>query len=60
MIRNKYWLLILVLLLFGCAQTQPAAPIYDAKADAHRDVSRAIAEAETAKKHVVLIFGADW
>jgi uncharacterized lipoprotein YmbA len=60
MIRNKYWLLILALLLLGCARTQPTARIYDAKADAHRDVAGAIATTGQGEKNVVLIFGADW
>lgn len=60
MSRNQYWLPLLVLLLLGCARTESTAPIYDEKADAHRDISAAIANAEKAKKNVVLVFGADW
>jgi hypothetical protein len=60
MTRNKYWLPLLVLLLFGCARMESTKPIYDEKADAHRDVSGAIPNAERTKKNIVLIFGANW
>lgn len=59
-IRNKYWLPILLLLLLGCARTQSTPPIYDKKANAHRDISAAITDAKGSKKNIVLIFGADW
>ncbi len=42
MSRNQYWLPLLVLLLLGCARTESTAPIYDEKADAHRDISDGI------------------
>lgn len=58
--RPKYWFLILFLLLFGCARKQPTASIYDEKADAHRDIATAIANAEESQRNIVLIFGANW
>jgi len=60
MSRNKYCLPMLVLLLLGCARRESTEPIYDEKADAHREISTAMANAEKAKKHIVLIFGANW
>jgi hypothetical protein len=60
MIRTRYWLPILLLLPLGCARTQSTSPIYDPKADPHRDVAAAIANTGQAKKNIVLIFGADW
>ena len=56
----KYWFLILFLLVLGCAGKPPTASVYDEKADAHRDVAAAIANAEQSKKNIVLIFGANW
>jgi thioredoxin 1 len=64
--RSNYWILVLLLLVFGCVQKQPASanasssPIYDEKADAHRDITAAIANAEGSKRNIVLIFGANW
>ena len=59
--RSKYWFLILFLLLFGCARKQSTtASIYDEKADAHRDIAAAIANAEGSQRNIVLIFGANW
>ena len=63
----KYWFLVLFLLLIGCSRKQPPpptaatnSPIYDEKADAHRDVAVAIANAEGSQRNIVLIFGANW
>ena len=65
----KFGMLILFLLVWGCAQKQPAAtgsapssssPIYDEHADAQRDIDAAIAKAEANKRNIVLIFGANW
>jgi len=58
--RPMYWLLLLFLLIFGCAGQQPSASIYDEKADARRDIAAAIANAEASKRNIVLIFGANW
>jgi hypothetical protein len=57
---HKYWFPILFLLFFGCARKQPTAPIFDEKADAHRDIAAAIANAEGSQRNIVLIFGANW
>jgi hypothetical protein len=53
---------LLFLLGPGCAQKPPlpATPIYDEKADAHRDIAAAIAKVQGSQRHVVLIFGANW
>jgi hypothetical protein len=56
----KYWFLILFLLVLGCAGKQPTASLYDEKADAHRDIAAAIANAEESRRNIVLIFGANW
>ena len=60
MSRNMYWFPILSLLFVAGALKGSSEPIYDEKADAHRDISTAIANAETAKKRIVLVFGANW
>jgi len=58
----RRWSFILFLFVFGCARTpsQPAASIYNEKADAHRDIDAAIANAEGSRRNIVLIFGANW
>ena len=56
----KYWFLILVLLVMGCAGKQPATSIYDEKADARHDIAAAIANAGESQRNIVLIFGANW
>jgi hypothetical protein len=58
--RPKYWFPILFLLALGCVGQQPAASIYDEKADAHHDIPAAIANARESKRNIVLIFGANW
>ena len=60
MSRNRYWLPILVGLWFAMALGGASEPIYDEQADAHRDISAAIAKATKSEKRVVLIFGANW
>jgi thioredoxin 1 len=35
-------------------------PVYDEKADAHRDYAKAIVTADASQKNIVLIFGANW
>ena len=57
---RKAWFLVLFLLIVACARTQPSAPIYDEKADAHHDIAAAITTAEASKQNIVLIFGANW
>ena len=56
----RYWFLLLVVLVLGCARNAPSARIYDEKADAHHDIAAAIASAAPAGKNIVLIFGANW
>lgn len=53
---------LLFLLGIGCAPKPalPSTPIYDEKADAHRDIAAAIANAPGSQRRVVLIFGANW
>jgi len=60
--RSKYGYLILFLLALGCAgkQPQPTIPIFDTKADAHRDIAAAIADAGGSQRNIVLNFGANW
>jgi len=60
MIPPKYWFLTLFLIAIGCAAQQPTAAVYDEKADAHRDITAAITNAEGSKRNIVLIFGANW
>ncbi|HMD83288.1 MAG TPA: hypothetical protein VKO18_01150 [Terriglobia bacterium] len=57
---SKYWFLIVFLLVIGCAGQQPTASVYNEKADAHRDVTAAIANAKGSNRNTVLIFGANW
>ncbi len=56
----RYWFLILLLLVAGCAVKQPATSIYDEKADARHDIAAAISNAQGSNRNVVLIFGANW
>jgi hypothetical protein len=56
----KYWILVLFLLILACARKQPTVSIYNEKADAHRDIAAAMANAKGSKRNVVLIFGANW
>ena len=56
----KCWFLFLFLLVMGCAAKQSSTAPYDEKADAHRDVAAAIANAGASKRNIVLIFGANW
>jgi len=59
---RKRWLIILLLLVAGCARRPPAmnTKIYDESADARRDIAAAVTQAEGSAKNVVLIFGANW
>jgi hypothetical protein len=47
-------------LLLGCARAQSTPPIFNTKADAHRDIARGIALAAKTKKNGVLMFGSNW
>ena len=44
----------------ACAAKLSSTAPYDQKADAHRDVAAAVANAGTGKRNIVLIFGANW
>lgn len=57
---SKYCLPFLFLFAVGCAARQPSSSIYDEQADAHHDITAAIAAAEASKNNIVLIFGANW
>jgi protein disulfide-isomerase len=56
----KCWFLVLFILAIGCAGKQPAASIYDERADAHHDIAAAISNAKESQRNIVLIFGAHW
>jgi protein disulfide-isomerase len=60
MARTKNLIRFLPLvLLAGVTIATEQAP-YDEKADAHRQIAAAIAEARKAHKNVILVFGANW
>ncbi len=53
--------LVLLVISGNLAWLQAASrPIYDEKADAHKQVAAGIAQAERTGKNVVLVFGANW
>lgn len=61
--RSAYGVIVLMLLFAGCAQRSALnrnESIYDAKADARRDIAVAITNARATNRTVVLIFGANW
>ena len=48
-------------LLMATALARAASqPIYDERADAHRDIAAAISQASKTGRNIVLIFGANW
>lgn len=51
--------LFLVLIFAGLALAADE-PLYDEKADAHQQVTAALAEAARTGKNVILIYGANW
>jgi len=55
-------LLCMSLLAGMCATTSYAADVlpYNEQADAHADIQRAIAQAKSSHKNVLLVFGANW
>ena len=55
----KYGFPMLILLL-SSINLKGSDAIYDEKADAHHDISVAIANAQKTGKYVVLVFGANW
>jgi hypothetical protein len=55
----RYYLAsVFILSTLSCAAKK--APLYDEKADASRDIASAVAVAETSKRNIVLVFGANW
>jgi protein disulfide-isomerase len=60
MLRPKDFLRFLPLVLLAGATIAADQPPYDEKADSHRQITTAIAEASKANKNVVLVFGANW
>lgn len=57
---KRYGLPILAMLALSGALKGSTEALYDEKADAHHDVSVAMAKAAKARKNVVLVFGANW
>jgi len=60
MLQIKTLIRFLPLFLLVGVTTAADQPPYDEKADAHRQIAAAIAEASKAHKNVILIFGANW
>jgi thioredoxin 1 len=56
--RLRNWVPMLLLLCSIAMKGSDA--LYDEKADAHRDISAAISNAQKSGKNVVLVFGANW
>ena len=55
----KFWFVVLFPAVIGLA-TPRNTPVYDEKADARRDLAKAIVKADASQKNIVLIFGANW
>jgi len=60
MLRSKDFLRFLPLALLAGVTIAAEQPPYDEKADAHRQITAAIAEASKAHRNVILVFGANW
>ena len=60
MVRIKGLARFLPIVLLAGATVAAEQPPYDEKADAHRQITTAIAEASKANKNVILVFGANW
>jgi protein disulfide-isomerase len=60
MLCPKDFLGFLPLVLLAGVTIAAEQPPYDEKADAHRQITAAIAEASKAHKNVILVFGANW
>jgi protein disulfide-isomerase len=58
--RRKLLAWLAASLALGAFVKAATTPLYDEKADARHDISAAVIEAGKSKKHVVLIFGANW
>jgi hypothetical protein len=57
---KRYALPILAVLFISGALMGSTKPLFNEKANAHHDISLAIANAAKAKKNIVIIFGANW
>ena len=60
MLRARYLLALLMVLIIAGLAVAAEQPLYDEKADAHQQVSAALAKAARAGKNIILIFGANW
>jgi protein disulfide-isomerase len=60
MLRPKDFLRFLPLVLLAGVSIAAEQPPYDEKADAHQQITAAIAEASKAHRNVILVFGANW
>jgi len=60
MLRPRGFLRFLPLVLLAGVTIAGQQPPYDEKADAHRQITTAFAEASKARKNVILVFGANW
>jgi len=60
MVHTKMLIRFLPLFLLAGITLAEDQPPYDEKADAHQQVTAAIAEASKAQKNVILVFGANW
>lgn len=60
MIRGRFPLVLLTLLVASSLAKSAGEPLYDEKADARKQIASAIAAASKSGKNIVLIFGANW
>src|SRR5271157_2470352 len=60
MLRPEDYLRFLPLVLLAGVSIAADQPPYDEKADAHQQITTAIAEASKAHKNLILVFGANW
>ena len=60
MLRILEFLRFLPLVLLAGVTIAADQPPYDEKADAHQQITAAIAEASKAHKNIILVFGANW
>jgi protein disulfide-isomerase len=60
MFRPGDYLRFLPLILLAGVTIAAEQPPYDEKADAHRQITAAIAKASKAHRNVILVFGANW
>ncbi len=58
--RERHLFVILALLAAAGRAQAATEAIYDEKADAHKQVAAAIAEASRSGRNIVVVFGANW